>query len=104
MLVSNAQIAQSVEQRTENPRVDSSILSLGTIFKRLVYFKQVFFFALSLDGQISQRALGHSCSIQAFKNWAEKASEKFNRKRCHLAGLDGYHLTKQQHNLNNAGY
>ncbi len=26
-----AQIAQSVEQRTENPRVGSSILSLGTI-------------------------------------------------------------------------
>ncbi len=26
----NAEIAQSVEQRTENPRVDSSILSLGT--------------------------------------------------------------------------
>jgi hypothetical protein len=25
-----AEIAQSVEQRTENPRVDSSILSLGT--------------------------------------------------------------------------
>ena len=26
----NAQVAQSVEQRTENPRVGSSILSLGT--------------------------------------------------------------------------
>ena len=26
-----AQVAQSVEQRTENPRVGSSILSLGTI-------------------------------------------------------------------------
>jgi hypothetical protein len=28
---SNAQVAQLVEQRTENPRVGSSILSLGTI-------------------------------------------------------------------------
>jgi hypothetical protein len=28
-----AQVAQSVEQRTENPRVDSSILSLGTIYQ-----------------------------------------------------------------------
>ena len=27
----DAQIAQSVEQRTENPRVDGSIPSLGTI-------------------------------------------------------------------------
>ena len=27
-----AEIAQSVEQRTENPRVDSSILSLGTSY------------------------------------------------------------------------
>ena len=27
-----AQVAQLVEQRTENPRVGSSILSLGTIF------------------------------------------------------------------------
>ena len=29
--VRSAQVAQSVEQRTENPRVGSSILSLGTI-------------------------------------------------------------------------
>ncbi len=29
----NAQVAQSVEQGTENPRVGSSILSLGTIQK-----------------------------------------------------------------------
>ena len=29
--LNQAQIAQSVEQRTENPRVGSSILSLGTI-------------------------------------------------------------------------
>ncbi|SJM92030.1 hypothetical protein CRENPOLYSF2_2500006 [Crenothrix polyspora] len=28
----NAQVAQSVEQRTENPRVDGSIPPLGTIF------------------------------------------------------------------------
>ena len=28
----NGQIAQLVEQRTENPRVDSSILSLATIY------------------------------------------------------------------------
>ena len=27
-----AEVAQSVEQRTENPRVDSSILSLGTSY------------------------------------------------------------------------
>ena len=30
-----AQVAQLVEQRTENPRVGSSILSLGTTFQRL---------------------------------------------------------------------
>ena len=30
-----AQIAQSVEQRTENPRVDGSIPSLGTIYRGL---------------------------------------------------------------------
>ena len=29
-----AQVAQSVEQRTENPRVDGSIPPLGTIFKK----------------------------------------------------------------------
>ncbi len=29
--INTAQVAQSVEQRTENPRVDSSILSLGTM-------------------------------------------------------------------------
>ena len=29
-----AQVAQLVEQRTENPRVDSSILSLGTTLER----------------------------------------------------------------------
>ena len=33
----NAQIAQSVEQRTENPRVDGSIPSRGTI-KRIYSF------------------------------------------------------------------
>ena len=30
-----AQVAQSVEQRTENPRVDGSIPSLGTIYSLL---------------------------------------------------------------------
>ncbi len=30
---SSAQVAQSVEQRTENPRVDGSIPPLGTIYK-----------------------------------------------------------------------
>ena len=29
-----AEVAQLVEQRTENPRVPSSILGLGTIYKR----------------------------------------------------------------------
>ena len=32
LLHNGAQVAQSVEQGTENPRVGSSILSLGTIF------------------------------------------------------------------------
>ena len=32
----NAQVAQSVEQRTENPRVGSSILSLGTNSPKLI--------------------------------------------------------------------
>ena len=41
-----AQIAQSVEQRTENPRVGSSILSLGTRkFKGLAETADPFFFA-----------------------------------------------------------
>ena len=31
---SSAQVAQSVEQRTENPRVDGSIPPLGTIYKK----------------------------------------------------------------------
>ncbi len=30
----NAQVAQSVEQRTENPRVGGSIPPLGTIYKK----------------------------------------------------------------------
>ncbi len=30
----NAEVAQQVEQRTENPRVPSPILGLGTIFER----------------------------------------------------------------------
>ena len=32
MLLRTAEVAQLVEQRTENPRVASSILALGTIF------------------------------------------------------------------------
>ena len=32
----SAQVAQSVEQRTENPRVDSSILSLGTMTSMVI--------------------------------------------------------------------
>ena len=36
----DAQIAQSVEQRTENPRVDGSIPSLGTI-PLMVLFKSL---------------------------------------------------------------
>ena len=40
-----AEVAQSVEQGTENPRVGSSILSLGTIKARnLLLLKQVFDF------------------------------------------------------------
>ena len=44
----DAQIAQSVEQRTENPRVDGSIPSLGTIplmvlFKSLIIFQKLEF-------------------------------------------------------------
>src|SRR3546814_4659612 len=35
LLRSGAKVAQVVEQRTENPRVGSSILSLGTIIKPL---------------------------------------------------------------------
>ena len=38
MRTGDAQIAQSVEQRTENPRVDGSIPSLGTI-PLMVFFK-----------------------------------------------------------------
>ena len=30
--ICRAEVAQSVEQRTENPRVPSSILGLGTVF------------------------------------------------------------------------
>ena len=31
--ISSAEVAQSVEQRTENPRVPSSILGLGTMLR-----------------------------------------------------------------------
>ena len=48
MRTGDAQIAQSVEQRTENPRVDGSIPSLGTIplmvfFKSLIIFQKLEF-------------------------------------------------------------
>ena len=40
-----AEVAQSVEQGTENPRVGSSILSLGTIKEKLQnYFSEAFSF------------------------------------------------------------
>ena len=43
--VSNAQIAQLVEQRTENPRVTGSIPVLGIkFFSELLHFVQRFFF------------------------------------------------------------
>ncbi len=38
IITGDAQIAQSVEQRTENPRVDGSIPSLGTISVMVIYF------------------------------------------------------------------
>ena len=40
MPLAGAQVAQSVEQGTENPRVGSSILSLGTTFP--VSFSDIF--------------------------------------------------------------
>ena len=43
-----AQIAQSVEQRTENPRVGSSILSLGTTDSKRVTVFAVTLFCLPL--------------------------------------------------------
>ena len=43
MRTGDAQIAQSVEQRTENPRVDGSIPSLGTI-PLMVFFKSFNYF------------------------------------------------------------
>ena len=44
----DAQIAQSVEQRTENPRVDGSIPSLGTIPLMVLYFKTFNFIPVQL--------------------------------------------------------
>ena len=38
-LFSNAQVAQSVEQRIENPRVGGSIPPLGTILSQLLRFR-----------------------------------------------------------------
>jgi hypothetical protein len=47
--MSPAEVAQSVEQGTENPRVGSSILSLGTIIKTGTYeLSQAPFFIVSL--------------------------------------------------------
>ena len=45
-----AQVAQSVEQRTENPRVDGSIPPLGTIHK-LVFLNQAMSFS---NAQVAQ--------------------------------------------------
>ena len=45
MPLAGAQVAQSVEQGTENPRVGSSILSLGTTFP--VSFHDIVFKVLS---------------------------------------------------------
>jgi hypothetical protein len=42
--IQRAEVAQSVEQGTENPRVGSSILSLGTIEKLQMYFSGAFYF------------------------------------------------------------
>ncbi len=36
LIIFNAEIAQSVEQRTENPRVDGSIPPLGTTLNRSI--------------------------------------------------------------------
>ena len=43
MFLENAQIAQSVEQGTENPRVGGSIPPLGTMIK-LGYLAKFFFY------------------------------------------------------------
>ena len=43
----NAQIAQSVEQRTENPRVAGSIPALGTNYcKKTLKFSMSFFYII----------------------------------------------------------
>ena len=41
--IPGAEVAQVVEQRTENPRVGSSTLPLGTIF--IIHFYDSFIFA-----------------------------------------------------------
>ena len=47
----NAEVAQSVEQGTENPRVGSSILSLGTMIMKSLLETAGFFYVpiLSVD-------------------------------------------------------
>ena len=40
LLAGDAQIAQLVEQRIENPRVDSSTLSLGTILSMVLFWPE----------------------------------------------------------------
>ena len=48
--IQRAEVAQSVEQGTENPRVGSSILSLGTSFKKEAqHFAVLPFFSLILN-------------------------------------------------------
>jgi hypothetical protein len=47
--VTNGQVAQLVEQRTENPRVGSSILPLATIFKPQPLSVGVFSYLLPPD-------------------------------------------------------
>ena len=66
--MSFAEVAQSVEQGTENPRVGSSILSLGTILKssgdftlELLFFWMNFMNAFVLNDQLDINKLDILC-------------------------------------------
>ena len=68
----DAQIAQSVEQRTENPRVDGSIPSLGTIPLPKVLLKQYFPLISTVSGRthfLLKTDLLLSLSITNFSNF-----------------------------------
>ena len=72
---SSAQVAQSVEQRTENPRVDGSIPPLGTMNSKGSDFIGAFF--MSCDGDILVWHFTQKASLSFEKTKTMMASISF---------------------------